>query len=204
MAAELGLSQGAVYGYVESKEALFQLAMTFAMGIDPIEELTLPVPTPAPGQMLAPLRTWKPGSSFPVLTDALRTSQIPDARAEMRAVIDELYGLLEHNRFFLSLVESSAQDLPELSELYYDHLRGGQLTDLTRYLELRIASGHLRSVPDVEVATRFVIETVAWFAWHRRDDRDGAAIDADIARSTVKQLVVDAFVAGPSRPEHDI
>jgi AcrR family transcriptional regulator len=195
VAAELGLSHGAVYGYVESKEALFQLAMTWAIGLEPVEELALPVPTPHPGQLLAPLRAWNPASSFPILTEALARSEIVDIRGEMASVINELYLLLQRNRKFLSLVENSVQDLPELSELYYQHLRGGQVSDLTTYVQRRMAGGYLRPVPDVTTAARFIIESVAWFAWHRMDDRDGARIDADIARHTVIQLVLDGFVA---------
>src|ERR1700677_450474 len=88
VAAELGLSHGAVYGYVESKEALFQLAMTFAIGLEPVEDLALPVPTPAPGQILAPLRAWNPASSFPILTEALGRSETSDVREEMSSVIN--------------------------------------------------------------------------------------------------------------------
>jgi AcrR family transcriptional regulator len=194
VAAELGLSHGAVYGYVESKEALFQLAMTLAIGLEPVEDLALPVPTPEPGQLLAPLRAWNPADSFPILTEALARSETSDVRGEMASVIDELYGLLHRNRRFLSLVEHSVQDVPELSELYYQHLRGDQVSGLTAYIDKRIAGGYLRPVPDVVTATRFIIESVAWFAWHRMDDRDGALIDGDVARRTVLQLVPDGFV----------
>ena len=158
----------------------------------------MPVPTPEPGQLLAPLRAWDPASSFPILTEALARSETPDVREEMASVINELYGLLERNRRFLSLVEHSVQDVPELSELYYQHLRGGQVSDLIAYVDQRIAGGYLRPVPDVVTATRFIIESVAWFAWHRMDDRDGALIDGDVARHTVLQLVLDGFVPGGS------
>jgi AcrR family transcriptional regulator len=198
VAAELELSHGAVYGYVATKEALFQLAMTFALGLEPVEDLALPVPTPDPGQLLAPLRAWNPASSFPILTEALARSETSDVREEMASVINELYGLMQRNRRFLSLVENSVQDLPELSELYYQHLRGGQASDLTTYVEMRMAGGYLRPVPDVVTAARFIIESVAWFAWHRMDDRDGALIDADVARRTVVQLVLDGFVVDGS------
>ncbi len=196
VASRLGLSQGAVYGYVESKEALFALALTYAIGSPPLESLDLPVHTPAPDALLQPLAAWEPKTSFPRLTAALRTTEPGDVRAEFGGVVDELYDVLERNRLFLSLVERSAQDLPALADLYYGRLRGGQVSDLETYVRRRVRQGHFRDVPDVGIATRFVVETVAWFAWHRMDDREAHAFDAQLARASVGRLLVDALVPG--------
>jgi hypothetical protein len=57
-----------------------------------------------------------------------------------------------------------------------------------------VASGHFAPVPDPEVAARFVIETVAWFANHRYGDYDGAQIPDDVAEETVVQLVTAGLV----------
>lgn len=53
----------------------------------------------------------------------------------------------------------------------------------------------LRPVPDVATAARFIVETIAWFAWHRKGDPDSAMIGDDQARETVRYLVVAAFVS---------
>src|SRR5207302_1397330 len=53
--------------------------------------------------------------------------------------------------------------------------------------------------PDPEVAARFVIETVSWFANHRYGDYDGAQIDDGTARETVVQLVSAALVGTATR-----
>lgn len=198
VASRSGLSQGAVYGYVDSKEALFALALTHAIGSPPLDRLALPVPTPGPGALLEPLTAWEPRDSFPVLTAALRRRSPDDVRAEFAGVVDELYDVLERNRLFLSLVERSAPDLPELADLYYGRLRGGRVSDLEAYVRRRVRQGHFRDVPDAGIATRFVVETVAWFAWHRMDDREAHALDASLARATVGRLLVDALV--PSEP----
>ncbi len=198
VAGRLGLSQGAVYGYVDSKEALFALALTHAIGSPPLDRLDLPVRTPDPGALLRPLAAWEPRDSFPLLTAALRRRSPGDVRAEFGGVVDELYGVLERNRLFLSLVERSAQDLPDLADLYYERLRGGQVSDIEAYVQRRVRQGHFRDVPDVGIATRFVVETVAWFAWHRMDDREAHALDPQTARTTVRQLLVDALV--PTEP----
>ena len=196
VASRLGLSQGAVYGYVESKEALFALALTHAIGSPPLDALELPVRDPGPDALLEPLTAWEPKDSFPLLTKALRTKQPGDVAAEFGGIVDELFGVLERNRLFLSLVERSAQDLPELADLYFGQLRSGQVSDLETYVSLRVRRGHFRDVPDVGIATRFVVETVAWFAWHRMDDREAHSLDAQLARASVRQLVVDALVPG--------
>lgn len=52
----------------------------------------------------------------------------------------------------------------------------------------------LRPVPDVATAARFIVETIAWFAWHRKGDPDSAMIGDDQARATVRYLIVAAFV----------
>ncbi|MGH9098018.1 MAG: helix-turn-helix domain-containing protein, partial [Acidimicrobiales bacterium] len=176
VAEALGLSQGAVYGYVESKEALFHLAIVFAIAADRIADLPIPVPTPPPGGTLALLQGWAPSSGFPVLAHALKRRQLPDIRAELTAIIDERYRLMEDNQRFLSLIERSAQDLPDLSSLYFQHWRRDQISDLSLYLGRRISTGELRPVPDVPTAARFIVETVAWFAWHRQRDPDSAMI----------------------------
>ena len=118
-----------------------------------------------------------------------------DPRAELAGVVDELYDVLEANRRFLSLVERSAPDLPELADLYHGTVRRDRVSDLETYVGRRIDSGDFRSVPDVTVATRFLVESVAWFSWHRWDDPGATALDAAAARASVRQLLVDAFVA---------
>ena len=92
------------------------------------------------------------------------------------------------------VVESSAIDLPELASLYFGQARAGQVEQLAEYLTLRIRSGQLRNVPDIGLATRFIVETVAWFAWHRRDDRTGASIGDDEARTSTLYLLAAALV----------
>src|SRR5688572_16792721 len=56
VAREMGVSAGALYGYVESKEALFHLLVDRAFTGGPADPPALPVRTPAPGETLARLR----------------------------------------------------------------------------------------------------------------------------------------------------
>jgi hypothetical protein len=54
-------------------------------------------------------------------------------------------------------------------------------------------------VSDVGVAARFLVESVVWFAWHRKDDPDSAMIGDDPARQVVRELLLSAFIPPPTR-----
>ncbi|MGO8871752.1 MAG: TetR/AcrR family transcriptional regulator [Acidimicrobiales bacterium] len=198
---ELGLSHAMLYRFVVSKEALFHLALLYAVDPGAVATLPVPVPTPTTAEMLAPLTAWTAaGLGFPVLRRALAVDRCSDIRREFTGVLDELYTGVEDHHVLLALIESSAVDLPELHALYFDRTRGGVVGELTRYVEMRIRSGQLRDVPDARMATLFIVETVAFFAWHRRDGPDhdpartqDADADADARRSAI-YLVVAALV----------
>ena len=55
-----------------------------------------------------------------------------------------------------------------------------------------------RSVPDIPAAARFIVETIAWFAMHRHGDLDSAMLDDDTCRTTVRHLLLAAFLSVPS------
>ena len=103
--------------------------------------------------------------------------------------IDRYAMLGQCSRRLIKLVERCATDWPELADRFYEKGRRPFVRRLGDHLRRRIASGHLRPVPDPDVAARYVIETVAWFANHRYGDHDGAQIDDDVARATVVQLL---------------
>jgi AcrR family transcriptional regulator len=198
--ARLELSHALLYRYVESKEALFELALRYAMDPDAVSTLETPLPTPPPGRTLAVVKGWaKKRASFPVLGAALGASVPGDVADELGAIIDELYLFFEHNRRVLALIERSAPDIPELYRFYFLQRRRALLAQLAEYLARRMASGDLRSVSDVGVAARFLVESVVWFAWHRKDDPDSAMIGDEPARQVVKVLLLAAFVPPPTR-----
>jgi AcrR family transcriptional regulator len=198
--ARLELSHALLYRYVESKEALFELALRYAMDPDAVSTLKTPLPTPPPGRTLAVVKGWaKERASFPVLGAALGARVPGDVADELGAIIDELYLFFAHNRRVLALIERSAPDIPELYRFYFLQRRRALLAQLAEYLERRMASGDLRSVSDIGVAARFLVESVVWFAWHRKDDPDSAMIGDEPARQVVKELLMAAFVPPPTR-----
>ena len=195
VAQGLKLSSGSLYNYVESKEALFYVALLSAMSPAALDDLTMPVRTPPSGEIMALVDKWlTEKAAFPVLAAALDRRRPKDIRAELEAVINERYTFVEDSRRLLALVEQSAFDLPELADLYYRESRRASISTLAEYLERRGKQGHLRRVPDAPTAARFVIESVAWFAWHRKGDPDSAMIDDGEARNTVRHMLTSALL----------
>jgi AcrR family transcriptional regulator len=194
VAGELELSPAALYQAVESKEALFHLVIEGALGEPAPDPAQLPIRTPEPGATLRLLQArLGRGTALPRLAAAL-DSEPHDVEGELREIVEERYKVVGSRWRLLAVLEQSALDLPELADLFYRRTRRGMTTRLARYLERRIESGHLRPVPDVVTAARFVEESVAWFAYHRHTDPDSAMIDDDAARRTCVDLCVAALV----------
>jgi AcrR family transcriptional regulator len=192
---QLGLSHALLYKHVESKEALFQLALYYAIAPESLAELPTPLPTPAPGEALRPLADWTAGNStFPRVRAALDTEACDDIRAEFHGILDEYYSIVEDNRVLLALLERSAVDFPELHELYFGKSRRGSVDLLGEYVERRSRSGHLRPFPDAALAAQLIVETVAWFAWHRRDHPAPLDLDDDAVRRSVHYLLEAALI----------
>ena len=62
------------------------------------------------------------------------------------------------------------------------------------FLASRVAAGELRPLSDPAIAAHFLIESIAWFAQHRKRDPNAAMIDDQLARSEVRELLLAAFV----------
>jgi len=198
VATQAGLSSGAVYSYVESKEALFHLVFAHAFGQFADGVPSLPLVTPAFAETLELIgQGLRKAAATPRLRAALDQADPGDVQAELTAIFEERYDMIERMWPVLAVIERCAVDLPDLEALYYQRGRRGHLAQLTKYLEQRAASGHLRTMLDATVAARIVTETIVWFAWHRREDRDAALYDDERARRTVIQFVCCALI-GPS------
>jgi AcrR family transcriptional regulator len=195
VAERLELSHALLYRYVESKDALLELAARYAM--DPAADLTAVVPlaTPPPGHVLGLIRGWLGArGTFPALRSALDREPGGDAAAELGAIIDELYDFVEQNRLLLLLIESLAGDYPELSEGSVSDRKRAQNDRVATFLASRAGAGELRPLADPEIAAHFLIESVGWFAQHRKRDPGAARIDDQQARSSVRALLLAAFV----------
>ena len=196
VADALGVAKGTLYLYVESKEALFDLVARYADAERPFRNPpALPVPSPRSGATLGYVRQLvAENQSLASLGAALARRRVTDVRAEIEAIVVELYGAMARNRHGLKLLDRSAPDMPELAALWFEGARGGLITVLEQYLQDRIRRGKLRSVPDTAVAARLIIETVVFWAVHRHWDPHPQVVEEHVARRTAVQFIRDALV----------
>jgi AcrR family transcriptional regulator len=199
VAAALGLSHGALYTYVDSKEALLYLAFRYLSEPTALDTMTIPVSAPGPAEIADVDGRSAASVRFPALATALGRRTRPVAE-ELGGIIDEFYAYIEGNQELLALVESCARDIPELAESHFVRGRRDVLALLGEYLRRRIRSGHLRPVPDIPTSARFIVETIAWFAWHRHGDPDSLMLGDDDCRRTVRHLLLAAFLPAGSSP----
>ncbi len=186
VARALGVAKGTVYLYVESKEALFDLALRHADREGTLAEPgELPVRTPAPGatRQLVAERVRERGR-FRQLAAALKCVAPPDAAAEVRAVLAEIYDTLYAGRIRIKLIAMAARDVPELADAWFVQGRRRLNRRLARWIELRVRDGRFAPQPDAQAAARMVSETLTWFAVHRHFEPAPEALDDVTARQT--------------------
>lgn len=191
----MGLSPAAVYRYVESKEALFDLVIRVgAMPDYPLNDLKLPVPTPKPGATMRFLReTLQREGRIQSLEAALKRDSVTNPGQELEEIIRELYSRVARYRVGIKLLDRSTLDWPQLADLWSGQLRGSLVEHLAKYLQRRIDHGLLRPVPSPRPAARLIIETVAFFAMHRHYDPCPTPMDDKTAEGTVVDTLVHAY-----------
>lgn len=195
VARAMGVAKGTLYLYVKSKEALFDLVVRHADAPRPLPvPKHLPVPTPRPGATLRYVRDeLAREQALPTLLAALRAHRRDTIRAELEAIVRELFGLLSRNRRRVKLADRAARDWPELADLWFTGTRHGLIALLASYLDDRIRRGHVRPVPDTSVAARLIIETATFWAVHRHWDPHPQPVDEAVAEATVVRFIVDAL-----------
>ena len=203
VAREAGLSEAALYRYVDSKEGLFVLAIRHALLLAdmPAEDPggNFPLKPPSLAEMIGEARQFVAaevpfGSLAAALEEHAADAPAQDAAAELETVMRELFTLSTQTREAADMIERSARELPELADLLNGGLRRPVLAALTEYLGSRARSGALRATPDAAATARLVLETLTWFARHRHWDPDGAAIPDDLAADTAVDALVHALV----------
>jgi AcrR family transcriptional regulator len=195
VAAALGVAKGTIYLYVESKEALFDLVARHVDALRPFETRpALPVRTPKPGATVRYVRERLAQAQVPpTLAQALSRDRVANVRAELEAIVREVYDLLASNRRGIKLLDRSARDHPELAALWFDGARGGLVTLLSKYLEDRTRRKLLRPLPDPTVTARLLIETTVFWAVHRHWDSHPQPVEEAVAKETVVRFIVSAL-----------
>jgi AcrR family transcriptional regulator len=190
----MGLSAGAIYRYVESKEALFDLVVRAGAGMEvEVSELRPPIATPRPGATLAFLReTLKQEGRIASLRAALARPNGDDVAGEFESIVRELYAKTMRFRVGIKLLDRSALDWPELAALWSGQWRAGLVNELSRYLDLRVSQNLISPLPETKAWARFVVETVAFFALHRHYDPFPTLMSDAIAEDTTVCALVRA------------
>lgn len=200
IAREMGVSEAALYRYVEGKEGLFGLVVRSALFLEELPDGELPLASPPLRDTVTQLRELlTPAAIPPALAQAMRSDRADDPPAELEGIVRELFSLMALTGPAMDMIERSAREMPELAQLFTVDLRRPLLAALTGYLERRAGAGQLRRTPHPEAAARLVIETIAWFARHRMSDPDGAAITSATAEETVVDALLHALAAGDVR-----
>src|SRR5262249_10049434 len=131
VAAAMGVAKGTVYLSVESKEALFDLALRQADAPRPLAAPpALPIRAPGPGRTLRYVRdrlTRDPAS--PTLREALAHDRTATAGDELGRIVREIYEAMARNRTGIKLVDRCAAEYPELATLWFSAGRGALLAD---------------------------------------------------------------------------
>ena len=194
VATEAGVSQGTLYNYVESKEALFRLLLDRGLGSPNPPPSALPLKSPS-ASALAHRMDDAIAATFalPKLDAALARRRVANAAAELTEVIDELYERTLSTRQAADVLERSAHDVPELAAVFYGKVRRNLFERIERLVARRIASGHYYD-REPSVLARLMIETVTTFARHIYNDVEPPAFDLSLARGSIVETLVSGIV----------
>jgi len=188
VAAEMGVSAGNLYNDVESKDVLLPLVLRRALDDELPDPGTLPiraVPLPDTIAWLDRRLDW--ASDFPVLEAAMSRRRPADLSVELADVAIELYDVLLRVRPVVAILERSGGDIPELAAIL-QRVRGALFERMERYVELRRRS--LRTLPDLQVAVRLVIEATVYMALRRAEDPKSPAAAEQVVRDSVRALAI--------------
>jgi AcrR family transcriptional regulator len=200
VAREAGLSEAALYRYVDGKEDLFVLAIRHALLLEPLPAAgdpggAYPLKAPALAEMILQAHEFVAEAiPFGSLAEALEVPGTDDPAGELESIMRELFTLEEQTSAAADMIERSARELPELANLLNSGMRAPMLAALAGYLESRAKTGQLRTTPDTAATARLVLETLTWFARHRLSDHYGAAIPAKLAQDTAVDALLHALV----------
>ena len=199
--AAMGLSEGAIYRYFESKQALFDTVLRAAAAPDgPVEVESLPVSTPSPVATFEFIRECvSERATFETLDRALHGEEpVSSPREELEGIVRELFATISRFRVGVRIVEKSALELPVMQSFWFGEIRNKLIERLADYLRNRIEKGWLRPVPDPDASARLILETIVFFARHRHRDPFPTPMDEETAEETVVDNVLHAYVLSPA------
>ncbi len=188
----LGVSVGSIYRTVESKEALFHLAVLEATGSLPAQ-LDLPLKVSGMRESAEHLRRVASlDRLWSTLQDANAHAAPVDVRAEAEAIAGQLYDSLTRRAAIIGLLDRCAHEIPELAQIFDSEVRGRLMRDLVTWVRDRKLAGDA-SPARAAVLARGAMEAIAWLAKSRRGDSTAADVDEADARAVAVRIFVGAF-----------
>lgn len=168
IAKEAGLSPGGLYTYFESKSHLFVYVM-----INGAPENGGPMPTPESAsarteEELVEIfeRYLKERAQLASVNRFLETeAKDVDLAAEIAAIFEEWWDLMEEHNVQIAIIEKSAAEFLEMAEIYDKYGRRYLVEQVEEYLSLRIRQGVIRELNSIGGMARAIMESLSWFAW---------------------------------------
>lgn len=195
VARRAGVATGSLYNVAASKEALFS-----AVFVPPEQRPSLHLPLPDPGreqmQSLIATRLLE-ATRLPLHEHALGRERADDITVELRELLHERFASMEMSWRQIAAVERTAADLPAVFDAFYNEGRRAFLDSLARYLRSRAAAGQLRLGAEPDLVARFVVEAVAFWAYHRHRDPTLTVSDEQ-ARDVCVATLEAALLGAPS------
>jgi AcrR family transcriptional regulator len=187
IAKRAGLSVGTLYLYVDSKQALFELAVRgAALGADVERDVDLAaLPLHAQGMDVTAVflaDTIHQRARWPVLKAALRTVTTRDVDVEIAAIVGELFDLLSRARTMIWLLDRCAWELPQLRDVYVEGVRKPYFGDIALYVRKRRGMRPGSRGEDPAAIGRALVEMVAWMAMHHARQPVALPFDTAAAR----------------------
>lgn len=188
---------GTIYLYAGSKEALFDLALRRALEDPEIWRIDLPHRTPSRGEIADHVwRCLQNAAQFPRLWLAIDSRPPRHIREEVGGILQELGDWLHRYRRAIKLIERSASDWPDLSQVFYRRFWRGGVRRIAEYLARRAGEGVLPADRDPLVEAHVLVEALSWAAVHRHWAEDSTALDERQVETTVRPMLLDAIVGG--------
>ena len=196
VADALGLAKGTLYGYVESKESLFDAAVRFSDQVNVTAPERLPLPTPPLASTANYIRDRlaSEASELRLVAALAHPPAKADRAREFESIVRDLYRRMSRNRRAIKLVDRCAPEHPELAAVWFQQGRWAQVELLAEYVRRRSASGYLREVPSIPLAARMMLETITLWAVHMPWDPAPRAFGDHDVEDAVVDLVVHAYI----------